>query len=631
METRIDRRKFLKLGVTVAGVAVSQTTLSGCVRGFGGDGRDHATAAQGAYRRSLTALSRSAVTPGGTERTETGLDRLALAPEALLTHRGSRPGRPDFDVLIIGSGYGGAVCAARLSACRRRGVKIGLVERGLEWVPGTFPDRLARFRVFNRTPTYLNQELDRNPHGLFGLYSKGDVSVAVGSGLGGGSLINCAVVIETEDAVFETTAWPAELRSKKRLHPYYTMARRMLDPQTTPTDRYPPKLKNHLGTAAALKQRGVWNAEAYPAPIAVTFASRRNAQGMQQHGCVQCGDCSTGCNVGAKNSLDMNYLPLAWALGVSMFTQIDVERIEREPDGYRVHYVRRSGDFLGLVGRGEPGFVTARSVILAAGTMGTNEILLRSRTTNGLAVSDWLGKGFSGNGNYLGFVDYQYVEQRVTTRSAGVGVAGGTPREPVGPTIQGIIDFRRPDRPMVRRVIMEDLAHPSALARGIALMTRADLDRAITLLVCAHDTADGEIRLEDDTAVVHWPRYATQPCHAETVALIEQYASAQAGRPGQFTPGANTTAHPLGGCRMGANAREGVVNHRGEVFAASPGRDAPRVHPGLYVADASIIPTALGNNPLLTITALAERLADLLVRDPKNSAFFDPTRAVPAG
>jgi cholesterol oxidase len=629
MGTRVDRRTFLKLGVTAAGVGASQS-LSGCVHGIGRDGRDYAAAAQGAYRRSLTALSRRAVTPGGTERTETGIDRLADAPEALLTHRGARPGRPDFDVLIIGSGYGGAVCAARLSACRRPGVKIGLVERGLEWVPGTFPDRLARFRVFNRTPTYLNQELDRNPHGLFGLY-KGDVSVAVGSGLGGGSLINCAVVIETEDAVFEASGWPAELRSKTRLRPYYAMARRMLDPQTTPADRFPPKLQNHLGTAAALRQRGVWNAEVYPAPIAVTFASRRNAQGMQQQGCVQCGDCSTGCNVGAKNSLDMNYLPLAWAQGVSMFTQIDVERIEREPDGYRVHFVRRSSDFLGLFGRGEPGFVTARSVILAAGTMGTNEILLRSRAANGLPVSDWLGKGFSGNGNYLGFVDYQYADPQVTTRSAGVGVVGGTPIEPVGPTIQGIIDFRRPDRPMVRRVIIEDLAHPSALASGIALMTRSDLDRGVTLLVCAHDGAEGEIRLEDDTPVVHWPRYATQPCHTETVALIKQYASAKTGRPGQFSPGANTTAHPLGGCRMGADAREGVVNHRGEVFDAAPGRDPRGVHPGLYVADASIIPTALGNNPLLTITALAERLADLLVRDPRNSAFFDPARAVPAG
>jgi cholesterol oxidase len=625
MKTRFGRREFLKLGATATGLAVSQTAISGCFTGvFSRGPGEHATAAQAAYRKSLAALSRSVVTPAGDESLHVGVDRLSLASDALITHQASRPGGPDFDVLIVGSGYGGAVCAARLSACRRRGVKIGLLERGLEWVPGTFPDQLAQFRVFNRTPTYLNQDLERNAHGIFGLYSQGDVSVAVGSGLGGGSLINCAVVIEPEDAVFEKAGWPAELRSKDRLRPYYERARRMLDPHTTPTDRSTPKLKSHLGTADSLKRRGVWNADAYPAPVAITFTSRRNAQGMQQHGCVQCGDCTTGCNVGAKNSLDMNYLPLAWAQGVLMFTQVDVDRIEREPERYRVHYGQRSAEFFRLFGKEVQGSVTARAVILAAGTMGTNEILLRSRTTGRIATSDWLGKGFSGNGNYLGFVDYQYTDRPVSTSSAGVGVAGGTPREPVGPTIQGIIDFRRPDRPLVRRVILEDLAHPSALARGIALVTLADLNRAITLLACGHDTAAGEIHLEGDTAVVRWPGYATEACHAETATLIEQYASAYDGRPGPFKPGANTTAHPLGGCRMGADAGEGVVNDRGQVFDTTPGLDPRAVHPGLYVADASIIPTALGNNPLLTITALAERVVELIVRDPANSRFFDP-------
>ena len=625
---RLGRREFLKLGATAAGVTASSTAFSGCVlRSLLAGPREHAIAAQAAYHKSLAALSRSVVPPSGDESVQTGADRLSLAPDALATHRAARSGRPDFDVLIVGSGYGGAVCAARLSACRHRGVKIGLLERGLEWVPGTFPDELAQFRVFNRTPTYLNQDLERTPHGIFGLYSQGDVSVAVGNGLGGGSLINCAVVIEPEDAVFEKAGWPAELRSKDRLRPYYAKARQMLDPHTTPKAGFTPKLKNHLGTADALKRRGVWNAEAYPAPVAVTFASRRNAQGMQQHGCVQCGDCTTGCNVGAKNSLDMNYLPLAWAQGVLMFTQIDVDRIEREQEGYRVHYLRRSGDLRGVFGHGEPGFVTARSVILAAGTMGTNEILLRSRAAGKITASDWLGKGFSGNGNYLGFVDYQYTDRPVSTSSAGVGLAGGTPREPVGPSIQGIIDFRRPDRPLVRRVILEDLAHPSALARGIALATLADLNRAITLLANGHDSAAGEIHLEGDTVVVRWPGYAAEACHAETATLIAQYASAFDGRPGPFKPGANTTAHPLGGCRMGADAREGVVDHRGQVFDTSSGRAADAVHPGLYVADASIIPTALGNNPLLTITALAERMAELLVRDPANSALFDPARA----
>jgi choline dehydrogenase-like flavoprotein len=111
-------------------------------------------------------------------------------------------------------------------------------------------------------------------------------------------------------------------------------------------------------------------------------------------------------------------------------------------------------------------------------------------------------------------------------------------------------------------------------------------------------------------------------------ALVAQYAAAYGGQGASFGPGENTTAHPLGGCRMAATAADGVVNHRGEVFDAAPGRDPRAVQPGLYVADASIIPSALGNNPLLTITALAERVADLILRDPRNATLF---QAPPVG
>jgi len=110
---------------------------------------DHAGAARKAYEDSLTALRRTVVTPSGEEISEAGTGRLSLGPEALRPHRGSRPGQPDFDVLIIGSGYGGAVCAARLAAHRRPGVKIGVLERGREWVPGTFPSSLANFQPFS--------------------------------------------------------------------------------------------------------------------------------------------------------------------------------------------------------------------------------------------------------------------------------------------------------------------------------------------------------------------------------------------------------------------------------------------------------------------------------------------------
>jgi cholesterol oxidase len=207
-----------------------------------------------------------------------------------------------------------------------------------------------------------------------------------------------------------------------------------------------------------------------------------------------------------------------------------------------------------------------------------------------------------------------------------VGVSHGVPRSPVGTYIEGALDFRRPGRPLERRVVIEDMAQASSLAGAVALLMLADLNRAVTLLGMGHDRAEGEIRLDRDGPSVRWPDYDRQPSHAELVHLMDQYARVFGGKYSGFTPARNTTAHPLGGCRMGTSAASGVVNHRGQVFdAAAP--DASRaVHPGLYVADASIMPTALGNNPLLTITALAERIADLIVRDPAHASLFEQPR-----
>jgi len=405
----LSRRDVLRIGAMSAAAAACRGPISA-----GGPPEgvvDHARAARKAYEDSLAALRRTVVTPTGKEISQAGTGRLSLGPEALRPHRGSRPGQPDFDVLIIGSGYGGAVCAARLAAHRRPGVKIGVLERGREWVPGTFPSSLANFQPFSKRSSWLREQLVYNPLGLFGFHNQGDVTVVGASGLGGASLINCAVVIETDEAVFRQPAWPEELSSKSRLRPYYDRAWRTLAPQRTPEDRFPPKLKAHLGAAEVLMRRGVWQTEAYPLPLAVTFSDRTNAQGIRQHGCVQCGDCSTGCNVGAKHSLDMNYLPMAWAAGALIFSRVEVDRVEKAADTYRLHCILRSDRF-----GEEREVVTARVVIMTAGVIGTNEILLRSRDAGGLAISEWLGKGFSGNGNHVWLVDYQHAARRTYRR-----------------------------------------------------------------------------------------------------------------------------------------------------------------------------------------------------------------------
>jgi len=628
---RVGRRDFLKMGVVGAGATLATGCRSAELGLVPDPGMDLATAAQLAYRRSLRALKRTVPLPDGTEQSQIGSGTLTSDHALLRAARGSRPGRADFDVLVIGSGYGGAVCAARLAARRRPGVRIALLERGREWVPGTFPQHLFSFNPltpFVRRTAWMSEQHPYNPLGLFGFYD-GDVQVVIGNGLGGASLTNCAVVLEPEEDVFRQAAWPGELRAKRALAPYYARAQRMLSPQTTPADRLTPKLRNHLATAARLKTERVWDAEAYQAPLAITFDARTNDQGVRQHGCVQCGDCVTGCNVGAKNSLDMNYLPLAWTGGVLMFTQTDISKIRKVGELYQIDYDLRPDAH--RPSRRETGSVTANVVVVAAGTMGSNEILLRSREADGIALSRWLGKGFSGNGNYLGFVDYQFTDPAVRTNTAGAGIARGVPAEPVGAYIEGVIDFRRHRRPLERRVLIEDMAQASTLAGGVALLMLADLSRAVTLLGMGHDRAEGEIHLEGDAPIVRWPDYDRQPSHAELARLMDQYAQAFGGKFSVFGPARNYTAHPLGGCRMGASAASGVVNHRGQVFDAAAGDATRAVHAGLYVADASIVPTAIGNNPLLTIAALAERIADLIVTDPDHAALFEvpPTRHDP--
>ncbi|MCA9269070.1 MAG: GMC family oxidoreductase, partial [Planctomycetales bacterium] len=283
--------------------------------------------------------------------------------------------------MVVGSGYGGGIAAARLSA--RGGNTVAVVERGREWPVGGFPDEPNEIVAATRIPGI-------NPLGLYELRAGGGISVLQGSGLGGTSLINGAVALAPDADVFDSARWPAGI-TFDALRPYYARARSVLAPMRHPRARSFEKFR------AMQRRADEIGVAVEPLDVTVHFgADGTNPYGVPHRACTDCGDCMTGCNVGAKNTIAMNFLPMARTNGADIFTQIEVQWIEKLPDGgWRVYGMRYS-DFE----RPEAIEIDAGAVVLAAGSIGSTELLLRSRE-RGLALSDRLGEGFSGNGDFF--------------------------------------------------------------------------------------------------------------------------------------------------------------------------------------------------------------------------------------
>ncbi|OLP03670.1 hypothetical protein BVU76_03820 [Mycolicibacterium porcinum] len=535
-------------------------------------------------------------------------------------------------VIVVGSGYGGSITASRLA---RAGQQVWLLERGRELHPGEYPDSMREAVASGHLTVEGGSVGSRT--GLFDLRVFDDMNVMVGCGLGGTSLVNANVSVKAEPEVFEQQRWPAELRAAHALDEGYSRANAMLRPSSVPEDLGLPKLLALQAGATALPA-----AHFSRPPINVSFADGPNAVGIKQHACTMCGDCVAGCNVGAKNTVLMNYLPDAVAFGAKIFTKVAVHHISRDDGRWKVHYelLETGRELFGA----ELFTVTADVVVLSAGTLGSTEILLRSRET-GLSLSDQLGEKFSGNGDVLAF-SYNGDEQIN-------GIGWGTRRDgraPVGPCISGLIAVD--DGPLREHMIIEEGSIPSGLATQLplafALADAVDgvdtdpgvldeageigrqflslvggpyqgaLNNTMTYLVMAHDDADGRLDLHDGRVRVVWPGLTEKPILQRIQANLEAVAAPLRG---QYVKnplwlkalGQNLiTVHPLGGCPMGDDVTGGVVNHMGQVF---DGAAATSVHDGLYVADGSVIPTSLGANPLLTISALAERNVELLARD----------------
>ena len=553
--------------------------------------------------------------------------------------------KPKYDVIVIGSGYGGSVSAARLARATKQDgtpVSVCLLERGREISVGHFPNTVAQAAAEMQVDSKLGH-VGRET-GLFDFRKNDDISVFQGCGLGGTSLVNANVSLPAAEWVFDDPVWPRALRDDQHgLENGFKAAGHMLHPVAYPN--LPPLKKNAAHRASAMAMGEVQ--QFYNPPINVAFESGLNGSGVHQDACNGCGDCVTGCNVGAKSTLMMNYLPAARNAGAEIFCGAKVRRIAPQGDGWMVYFQPAE------TGRnkfdGAELFVAADVVVLSAGTLGSSEIMLRSKQ-NGLSCSDQLGKRFTGNGDVLGF-GYNNDER---INGIGFGSRDVDADNPVGPCITSIIDLRhKPDRPEEEFVI-EEGSIPGALAPvlGVALKAAADVSGHDTdegiwdkikeearelaslpaggayrgaiantqiYLIMSHDDGNGVVELDaKGRAQISWPQVGHQPVFERANNAL-QSATAALGGTYVASPMFNKafdydliTVHPLGGCVMAETAATGVVNHKGQVFSAGSGDQA---YPSLYISDGSVIPRSLGVNPLFTISALAERNVGLLAAE----------------
>jgi len=547
-----------------------------------------------------------------------------------------RPG--GYDVVVIGSGYGGAITAARLAnAVISPKLSVCILERGQEWPVGQFPDSFGDLLGNAYNPVL-------NPLGLYEFDVFPDIAVIKGSGLGGTSLVNANVAIRPEPDVF--AMWPSALKQAAQigetkpgsLWNYYKRAEETLEVSSHPTG-------SSLKKFQALKKRASELGQPVETlPLAVNFKKegvevyKRDGKSIVKHKCIDCGDCVTGCNVGAKNTLYMNYLPLAKTGGAHIFTQMEVDFVEKRQDGQWIVHVTHRDDAISS----DDTTINARLVVLAAGALGSPRILLRSRD-EGLPTSASLGSRFSGNGDFFGLA---YNSNQLTD-ILGWGNHRNDPIAQVvraGPSIVGLVRYNE-KAPPAQRFVLEDLSIPRAYRDAAAAAFRllpgtvagspdpaqaqqrldndllgADpkgaLNSSMLYLCMAQDNSGGTLSLDElGNLQIDWPgagaeaifKSVNQECLAHATALGSSFIENPLWKASPWQT--LITAHPLGGCPVGEDGSDGAVDHLGRVFRGT-GVEVPS---GLYVADGSIVRTALGVNPFLTISALSERIVDHII------------------
>ncbi|MEH0828245.1 MULTISPECIES: GMC family oxidoreductase [unclassified Micromonospora] len=519
-----------------------------------------------------------------------------------------------YDVVVIGSGFGGSVAALRLA---EKGYTVGVLEAGRRFADDEFPQTSWRARRFLWAPKLgcyglqritLLRPADRK--------AGGGVMVLSGAGVGGGSLVYANTLYEPLDAFYEDPQWRGITDWRDELARHYDQAKRMLGVTT-----YPVETGADRAMRAVAERMGVGHTfHATPVGVHIGRPGQRVSDpyfggvGPERTGCTHCGSCMTGCRHGAKNTLVKNYLWLAERLGVDVHPLTTVTAVRPAPGGgYEVH-TERTGAWL----RRRRRVIHADQVVLAAGALGTQRLLHEMKATGALpGLSERLGELTRTNSEAIlgASVPRQRARAERLDFTEGVAITSSfhpdpqTHIEPVrygrGSNAMGLLQSLLVDGGprRVRRWLGSIVRHPALAARMLSV--RGWSERTVIALVM--QSVDNSLT----TRFRRGPfgrRLVTGPGHGapnptwipagnRAVRLLAEQIGGTPG--GALTEPFNIpmTAHILGGAVIGASPADGVVDPWHRVYG----------HPGLHVVDGAAVSANLGVNPSLTITAQAER------------------------